>query len=191
MRVASARAGNVIGGGDWAQDRIVPDCARSLARGEAIVVRNALATRPWQHVLEPLSGYLWLGALLTGNVRLPRVPDSGAVSAAFNFGPLPEANRSVGQLVDEVLKHWPGCWRSDTANGVLHEAGLLGLAIDKSCHMLQWYPCWTFARSVEATVAWYRDVSSGTRDALVATNADISSYMNDATRLGLRWAREE
>jgi CDP-glucose 4,6-dehydratase len=191
VRIASARAGNVIGGGDWAEDRIVPDCMRSLARGAVIAARNPAATRPWQHVLEPLSGYLWLGALLTGNLRLARVADATAVSGAFNFGPLVEANRSVGELIGEILKHWPGQWQSLAVPGAVHEAGLLGLSIDKAFHQLQWHPVWSFARSVEATVSWYRDVHAGSRGAVAATQADIAAYMDDAGRQALRWARPD
>ncbi len=189
VRVASARAGNVIGGGDWAEDRILPDCARSLAAGKTIVVRNPLATRPWQHVLEPLSGYLWLAALLSGNVRLPRVDGAEDVASGFNFGPLPDANRSVGELVEEVLRHWPGQWLKEAPAGGLHEAGLLGLAIDKAFHCLQWQPTWTFAQSVAATVRWYRDVQFGTRDVLAATRGDIADYQQAATLHGLRWTQ--
>src|SRR5690606_9675172 len=108
IRIASARAGNVIGGGDWALDRIVPDCIRNLRQQRAISLRNPQSTRPWQHVLEPLSGYLWLAAILAGygktslNGHEPR--------AAFNFGPGPDANRPVVELVEELFKHWPGTW---------------------------------------------------------------------------------
>ena len=191
VRLASARAGNVIGGGDWSQDRIVPDCVRSLIRGESIIVRNPGATRPWQHVLEPLSGYLWLGALLDGKVSLDRVPNASSVCSAFNFGPLSESNCSVGALVGEVLKHWPGSWQGDQVSAVVHEAGLLGLSIDKAFHVLNWHPVWSFSRSVEATVDWYRDISSGARDALVATHANINAYMDDARRQHVRWAEDQ
>ncbi len=110
--LASARAGNVIGGGDWALDRIVPDCIRALERGEAIPVRNKVATRPWQHVLEPLGGYLTLAAALApgnkeqGTKNKELAPQSGA----FNFGPNLTSNRTVADLVREVLRHWPGEW---------------------------------------------------------------------------------
>ncbi len=116
IRLASVRAGNVIGGGDWALDRIVPDCIRSLQRGEPVPVRNKIATRPWQHVLEPLSGYLWLGACLA-NPPLsafgsqPSAPSS-QLASAFNFGPALSSNRTVAELVQEVIKQWPGRWSS-------------------------------------------------------------------------------
>lgn len=189
VRVASARAGNVIGGGDWAVDRIVPDCARSLARAAPIVVRNPLATRPWQHVLEPLSGYLWLAALLIGNVQLPRVAGAADVATGFNFGPLPEANRSVGALVKEVLMHWPGSWTQEASVQAVHEAGLLGLAIDKAFHLLQWQPTWDFSQSVAATMRWYRDTHTGARAVPAATRGDIAEYQQAAMQHGQRWAQ--
>jgi len=188
--LASARAGNVIGGGDGSADRIVPDCVRSLQSAAPVLVRNALATRPWQHVLEPLSGYLWLGAVMSGALRLPRVRAPADVCTAFNFGPLPESNRSVGELVDEVFRHWPG-QRVDAANATaVHEAGLLGLSIDKAFHLLGWHPVWNFARSVAASLHWYRHVHDG-GDALMHTRADLNAYMDDARANGLRWTGAE
>ncbi len=104
VRIASARAGNVIGGGDWARDRIVPDSVRALQRSEVILVRNKIATRPWQYVLDPL----WLAAVLREPSLRPYSSDLYA--SAFNFGPSLRSNRSVADLVSEVLKHWPGKW---------------------------------------------------------------------------------
>ncbi len=117
VKIASARAGNVIGGGVWALDRIVPDSLRALQNNQPIPVRNKVATRPWQHVLEPLSGYLWLAAVLA-NPQLTR-HDLSRFTPAFNFGPGHEANRSVEVLVREVLRHWPGKWedKSDPKGG--------------------------------------------------------------------------
>jgi CDP-glucose 4,6-dehydratase len=189
VKVATARAGNVIGGGDWSEDRIVPDCVRSLLRNEAIAVRNPIATRPWQHVLEPLSGYLWLAAVLTGEVRLPRVPDARDCDA-FNFGPWLEANRSVQDLVTELLKHWPGSWRDASEAQAVHEAGLLSLAIDKAFHVLQWQPVWNFTRCLESTATWYRNIARDGEEARPRTQADIEAYMSDATTAGIAWAGE-
>lgn len=188
VRMATARAGNVIGGGDWAEDRIVPDCVHSLMRGEAISVRNPVATRPWQHVLEPLSGYLWLGALLTGSVKLPRVPDALAVSSAFNFGPWLEANRSVKDLVAEILKHWPGEWRDASQAGAVHEASLLNLTIDKAWHMLGWQPVWSFAENVRVTARWYHQATQQSASAADLSRADITAYMTAAREAGIPWA---
>ncbi len=110
VALASARAGNVVGGGDWAAARIVPDCVRALAAGRAIPVRNPDYTRPWQHVLEPLGGYLLLGARLEQARQTKSVEQIAPYAQAFNFGPEPAANRSVRDLVQEVLRHWPGSW---------------------------------------------------------------------------------
>lgn len=148
VRIASARAGNVIGGGDWAEDRIVPDAIRALSRGEAIPVRNPHSTRPWQHVLEPLSGYLRLAEKLRESADLP--------ARAFNFGPVHDSNRPVSQLIDEILRHWPGSWINQAEPGAVHEAGKLNLATERAFHVLQWQPRWGFAPTIKHTVDWYR-----------------------------------
>lgn len=153
VRVASARAGNVIGGGDWALDRIVPDCIRALQRGEVIPVRNKVATRPWQHVLEPLSGYLWLGACLS-NSQLSAF--NSQLASSFNFGPALTSNRTVAELVQEILKHWPGKWADKSDPNAVHEAKLLNLATDKAHHFLGWKPAWNFEQTIERTAGWYR-----------------------------------
>ncbi len=177
VRIASARAGNVIGGGDWATDRIVPDCIRALQAGMPIPVRKKTAIRPWQHVLEPLSGYLWLAALLAQ----PSTIDSQLCSA-FNFGPTHEANRTVTELLQEILKHWPGRWEDKSDPNAVHEAGLLQLSIDKAHTLLRWKPVWDFPTAVEQTVCWYRNPS---RELSVR---QINQYVTAASRLGLPWA---
>jgi CDP-glucose 4,6-dehydratase len=149
VRLASARAGNVIGGGDWAQDRIVPDAMRALAAGESIRVRNPRAMRPWQHVLEALSGYLLLAAQLAAS-------DGGAVATAFNFGPPPASTRTVESLTNEILKSWPGQWHRDSAADAPHEAEKLQLATDRASRRLGWRPRWSFEVTVANTVQWYR-----------------------------------
>lgn len=166
VRLASARAGNVIGGGDWALDRIVPDCIRSLTRGEVIPVRNKIATRPWQHVLEPLSGYLWLGAALA-SPQSPRFKFHPSVyQSAFNFGPALASNRTVAELVQEILKHWEGKWEDRSDPQALHEAKLLNLATDKAHHLLGWSPAWSFAETIAKTVDWYRAAGGGATDSV-------------------------
>ena len=158
-RIASARAGNVIGGGDWAEDRIVPDCIRHLQRGEPIPVRNAHATRPWQHVLEPLGGYLELGSrLLQGPIQGDGSPGDAAY-AAFNFGPGPESKRSVQDLVEAVLKSWSGTWENKSDPSAPHEAHRLSLDVSKAARVLDWRPRWDFARTIRETVDWYRAAS--------------------------------
>lgn len=182
--VASARAGNVIGGGDWAIDRIVPDCMRSLANGQKILVRNKHATRPWQHVLEPLAGYLRLGAELAKareNRNEKRLND---LCSAFNFGPFAYSNRSVEALVEEVLKHWPGRWQDHSQPHAPHEAGKLNLAIDRAFHLLGWQPRWSFEETIERTVRWYKlshETGAGQSGRLHRqTKQDIAAYCQNA-----------
>lgn len=173
VRLASARAGNVIGGGDWAADRIVPDCIRSLQAGAPIPVRNKIATRPWQHVLEPLSGYLWLGACLVD----PRLSAfDSQLAAPFNFGPARGSNRTVAELVQEILKHWPGRWEDRSDPRAVHEATLLNLATDKAHHFLSWSPVWPFGETISHTVGWYRAAARAapaSDDLLVESLSDL------------------
>lgn len=184
VAVASARAGNVVGGGDWALDRIVPDCMRALAKGEPVAVRNPQATRPWQHVLEPLSGYLLLAAEMhsvldekPGEQRAARLQ---RLCGAFNFGPGLDSNRSVRELVEEVLRNWPGGkWEDRTRHGMLHEASLLNLATDKAHHVLGWRARWGFAETVRRTVEWYRAATAPGQDAaalIALTREQIAAY---------------
>jgi CDP-glucose 4,6-dehydratase len=184
VRVASGRAGNVIGGGDWAKDRIVPDCVRALQDGQAIPVRNRFATRPWQHVLEPLSGYLWLAAQLAQPSTL-----NSQLNGAFNFGPHHDANRTVAELVAELLKHWPGRWEDRTEPQAPHEAKLLQLATDKAHALLGWSPVWSFADAVEHTAKWYRGTRNAPQQVLDLTRRQIQRYQTDAANAGLPWVQ--
>lgn len=170
LSIASARAGNVIGGGDWSEDRIVPDVMRALASGQTVPVRNPRATRPWQHVLEALSGYLLLAERLAAGYG-PNNP----YADSFNFGPTLEANRSVGELVDEVLLHWSGSWSDLSDPNALHEAHRLHLHVDKAHRLLGWQPKWDFATTVSRTVNWYRSVHEGASP-LACCLADIEAY---------------
>ena len=173
LRIATARAGNVIGGGDWAADRVVPDAMRALAAGEVIHVRSPHATRPWQHVLEPLGGYLLLAEHLA---KAPAGDGNSPTSAsAFNFGPSLEANRTVQELVGSALQHWPGSWRDVSDSTAPHEAGRLHLQIDKAHHQLGWRPRWDFTTTVARTVAWYRAVHEGASP-LACCLADLDAY---------------
>jgi CDP-glucose 4,6-dehydratase len=188
VRLASARAGNVIGGGDWAEDRIVPDCVRALAGGETIPVRNKTATRPWQHVLEPLSGYLWLAAALSGLLPI-RFPLPAAVYAgAFNFGPALASNRTVADLVREILKHWPGRWSDQSNPAAPHEATLLNLATDKAHHLLRWSPVWSYEETVGQTIAWYSAIAANPTTAPALTTGQITAYTIAAKAAGFPWA---
>lgn len=167
--VASARAGNVIGGGDWALDRIVPDAMRALSRGEAIPVRNKVSTRPWQHVLEPLNGYLTLGAALAQRQNF------ADVASGFNFGPDPNANRTVKELVEEILKSAKGEWLDKSEPNAVHEAGILNLDIGKARRVLGWTPRWDFAQTVKNTVEWYESVRGG-EDPVGLTDRQIHEF---------------
>jgi len=184
--VATARAGNVIGGGDWAQDRIVPDCIRSLKRGDPIPVRNRTATRPWQHVVEPLSGYLWLGAILA-QPSLGQFPVS-SYTGGFNFGPGLESNRTVEGLVTEILRHWPGRWEDRSDPSARHEAVRLNLSTDKAFHHLQWQPVWTFETTIAHTVAWYREHARRPAAGAELLSEQIATYMTDAEAHDVSWA---
>jgi CDP-glucose 4,6-dehydratase len=156
VAMATARAGNVIGGGDWSADRIVPDAIRALCAGDAVSVRNPRATRPWQHVLEPLSGYLLLGARL-----LATDGERAEACDSWNFGPDPSETRTVQDVVEHVIARFGrGTWRADGAGGP-HEAGLLRLATDKARLRLGWRPRWDFARTIAATVDWYKAFYAG------------------------------
>ena len=187
VKIASSRAGNVIGGGDWATDRIIPDCITALRKKKPIQVRNSHATRPWQHVLEPLSGYLWLGASLADSkLRRCGLP---LLASAFNFGPNRDSNRTVAELVEEVLKHWPGRWEDKTDPGAPHEAGLLQLSTDKAYALLRWIPVWSFSEAVAGTVDWYRTAQHFTsaKEFQKQTQAQIAQYIQCAGRLHAPW----
>ena len=187
VKMASARAGNVIAGGDWAADRIVPDAVSALGDDRPIPVRNKKATRPWQHVLEPLSGYLWLAAVLAEpSLRSQTHPQE--LPSAFNFGPSLSSNRTVLELIEEILKHWPGDWDDLHDPQAVHEAGLLNLATDKAHHLLGWRSVWSFEESVLETVRWYRSAGAG-GDAIDLTSRQIQAYSERASALGVEWAR--
>jgi len=162
VALASARAGNVIGGGDWALDRIVPDCVRSLEAQAPIGIRNPEARRPWQHVLDALGGYLTLAATLWIGLTKPTTSSNRlhSICSAFNFGPNDESNRSVRQLVQEILQYWPGTWSDLSHGSSVHEARLLKLSITKAERVLAWHPLWSFEKSVKETMTWYRELST-------------------------------
>jgi CDP-glucose 4,6-dehydratase len=179
VRLASARAGNVIGGGDWSPDRIVPDAIRALRSGQTIPVRNKVATRPWQHVLEPLGGYLTLAAQLAQADSV----EAEVLASAFNFGPTLNSNRTVAALVEELLKSWPGNWEDRSDPRAPHEASKLNLAIDKAQHLLGWQPRWDFAETVVRTADWYRRVSTGV-DPVRLTQEQIADYSSRDLSVG-------
>jgi CDP-glucose 4,6-dehydratase len=180
VAIASARAGNVVGGGDWAKDRIVPDCVTALAAGKPIVVRNPKGVRPWQHVLEPLSGYLLVGARLMGVGAVGETVDRARFCEPWNFGPHVDDARTVREVVEAMIRAWgTGSWEDRHDPAAPHEAGLLRLSIEKAQARLGWLPRWRFEETFARTVAWYRAFHGGTRgDALRAlTVKQIREYM--------------
>lgn len=185
VRIATARAGNVIGGGDWALDRIVPDVMRCVLNHTVVPVRNKRSTRPWQHVLEPLSGYLWLAAHLH-EPKLSEYPNS-YICSAFNFGPELDSNRTVADLVESLLKHTGGNWADVSSPVQPHEAYKLNLAIDKAFHVLGWRPTWKFDTCVEQTAHWYTTVCQG-GDPIEETDRCLRKYLDDATAIKQSWA---
>jgi CDP-glucose 4,6-dehydratase len=186
VAVASVRAGNVIGGGDWAADRIVPDAMRALDRGQCLAVRNAAAIRPWQHALEPLGGYIALAAALAAARDRSDHATFSALTSAFNFGPALDSNRTVAELVEEILKHRSGSWLDGSDPAAPHEAGRLNLDISKAFHLLRWQPVWNFNRAVAETVRWY--VQAPTADVASFTRAQIRTYLGEAATAGQQWA---
>ena len=181
--VASVRAGNVIGGGDWAPDRIIPDSVRALLAGQPIIVRNPDAVRPWQHVLEPLSGYLQLGALMLRASRRYAGP--------WNFGPTHEAGeRPVRWVVDRFLREWgSGSWTTppDMVRQP-HEALRLSLDSTKAREQLGWAPVWDGEEAVRRTAAWYREYHQEPATARELVDEQLLAYQVDARAAGLAWA---
>lgn len=184
VRLGVGRAGNVIGGGDWAGDRVIPDSVRAWSEGRVVFLRNPLATRPWQHVLEPLSGYL--------NLALALKSTSDLHGQAFNFGPAPNQNYSVVSLVSAMEKYWPNVeWEdiSEKHEGPF-ESGLLKLDCDKAFNYLHWHSVWSFELTVRETTLWYKEYySKSQRSIKDFTWHQIESYMRLAKEQGLEWAQ--
>lgn len=175
VALATARAGNVIGGGDRAADRIVPDVVRALGAGVPVAVRNPDSVRPWQHVLEPVGGYLLLGARLLG----AGTGTPGSFCEAWNFGPDLGDARPVRDLVEAAIRAWgSGSWEHRPDPAGPREAGVLRLAIEKAATRLGWRPRWSFEEAVEASVAWYREQAAGTGPAALRALAErqIAAY---------------
>ena len=185
VRVGIARAGNVIGGGDWALDRIVPDCMRAWSKNELVDIRSPEATRPWQHVLEPLSGYLALGAELADN--------NAKHGEAYNFGPPAHQNHSVSELIDEMGKYWEQVQWNDVSQDQkhVHEAGLLKLNCDKALYDLQWQSTLQFEETVKMTVKWYKHYYKNNEQSMYElTMLQIEEYSKLAKNRHLGWAQE-
>jgi len=171
LLIASARAGNVVAGGDWAENRIIPDAIRALKTNQNIRVRNPDSTRPWQHVLEPLVGYLMQAEKMYKNIE--------SYESSFNFGPFPNNNRKVSELVNQIVKVWPGNWVVEkNLNTNIHEANLLYLNIDKATKILGWQPKWDFKKTISKTIEWYYEVEND-KNAFKKTLDDINDFLKD------------
>ena len=183
VRLAVARAGNVIGGGDWAQDRIVVDCVEAWSKSESVEIRSPEATRPWQHVLEPLSGYLSLGQALYNNKSLN--------GEGFNFGPRAEQNHTVVELLKDLSKFWRFNNVSDafsvTDDIPFHEAGLLKLNCDKALSVLKWQATLQYRDTIKLTSEWYYDHYQNNENMIQQTIQQIGEYENIAKSKSLKW----
>ncbi len=183
VRLCTARAGNVIGGGDWAQDRIIPDCIRSWSKGQPVEIRSPKATRPWQHVLEPLSGYLRLGQKLS--------QDKDLHGQSFNFGPQAENNHTVVELLSAVgsIFGMPAGVQPYTITGNIpfHEAGLLKLNCDKALFFLKWTPTLDYKELIGFTAEWYKACNQTSSNMYAFTMAQLKTYQTKAAERAQIW----
>lgn len=170
LRISTARAGNVIGGGDWSENRIVPDVIRSLKSHSPVLLRNPDSYRPWQHVLDPLFGYMLLAKSLFQNT--PRSCES------FNFGPSIRSNRKVRELVDDIFKIWPGTFKDINKDQSLHEAKTLHIVSDKSYQVLKWESTWDYSSTIDRTIKWYLNNHKKV-PAIECCLADIHKFQKD------------
>lgn len=175
--LATARAGNVIGGGDWSEDRLIPDMVRASKLGESVEIRSPNATRPWQHVLESLSGYLLLGQRL-----LQRRP---GFAEAWNFGPDDSGNQTVSAVLSRLHQHWDGLRWHVTGTPQPHEAGLLQLDSTKARTLLEWAPVWGFDEGLKRTADWYRFYL---KKGEVSTGTQLADYVEAAMVKRVGWA---
>jgi CDP-glucose 4,6-dehydratase len=183
VSVASARAGNVIGGGDWGKDRLVPDSLRALLEGRKVLVRHPDSVRPWQSVLEPLSGYLWLAAKL--------LQEGGKFAQALNFGPPEHKAVPVGTLVQRLLQLWgTGDWEVISTESDPHEAGLLQLSWNKAANHLGWEPVYTWSEALSGVVDWFKAYQSdkSSTDMYDVCVEQIRKYVERGREMGLGWA---
>ncbi len=175
--IASGRAGNVIGGGDWAADRLIPDIVRATSRKEKVTIRNPKATRPWQHVLEPLSGYLTLGWHL--------LEQKTNCAEAWNFGPDINSNLPVDEITELSKKHWNDIKIEFSKNpDDQHEAHLLMLDCSKAIKLMKWRPVWKIDKTLEKTIGWYRDYYVSGK---IETENHLTDYVNDASKANITW----
>ena len=177
--LASARAGNVIGGGDWASDRLIPDIVRAASVGQSVFIRNPLATRPWQHVLEPLSGYLTLGwRLLEGKAEF---------ADGWNFGPSGDSNLTVDEVVKLSKKYWDKVEIEYSNNPMdAHEANLLMLDCSKANKLMHWKPVWGIDDTISRTIGWYKEYYVMNK---VNSTVDLADYVRQAADKHIVWAQ--
>jgi CDP-glucose 4,6-dehydratase len=182
VRVGVGRAGNVIGGGDWANDRIVPDCVRAWMKGDSPIVRSPESTRPWQHVMEPLSGYLTLGALLAQDVTIH--------GSKYNFGPPANQNHTVRDLINRLMQYWVDVDWTDLSQPLTNkEAHLLKLNCDKALIELKWTPTLNFEETIRLTGNWYRNYTELSDTEMIQfTLGQIKEYSILAEERGNKWA---
>jgi CDP-glucose 4,6-dehydratase len=181
VAVAVARAGNVIGGGDFADYRLVPDCMRALMAGETIPLRNPDSVRPWQHVLEPLSGYLWLASRL--------LQEGPAYAEAWNFGPLESRGVTTRAIVEKLIELWGGgAWQHTGSGEAQTETGLLRLSWDKAQQRLDWRPVYSCDEALAEVTAWFKAYQEGQpmRD---VCRRHIQAYVRRAHESGIAWAK--
>lgn len=174
--LATARAGNVIGGGDWSEDRLIPDLVRATANKESLEIRSPNATRPWQHVLEPLSGYLLLGQKL--------LEYNNDCAAPWNFGPEPEGNRAVAEILDKLSLYWPDMHWHMKEKAQPHEATLLYLDSSKARSQLQWQPVWNIEMTLAKTAEWYR---AWLGKESVVSSQQLAQYLDAAHAANVSW----
>lgn len=195
ISISTARAGNIIGGGDWSEDRLVVDCINSLATGEKIVLRNPKAIRPWQHVLDGISGYMELVCHMIENKHqynqkydkyknknnyknnISTDENNASYSNSWNFGPYPENVANVEYLVKEIISNWGSGHYSIESDNNFHEANLLELDISKSLKNLEWQPKLNFKESIKITIDWYKEFYHNQGDMITFTNRQIKDYI--------------
>lgn len=181
--ISTIRAGNVIGGGDWAKDRIIPDCIRYLMKNKIIPLRNPHSIRPWQHVLEPISGMLWLAS------NMWKKPIK--FSQAWNFGPsLKNNNIPVRDVVKEIISQWGnGKWADRSKGSNMHEANMLKLDSTKALKVLKWKTVFSFKKSIQETISWYKNYADRNNKMKDFSIGQIENYVNNARKKDILWAK--
>lgn len=182
ISIASARAGNVIGGGDWSVDRLIPDIVKAVAKHKSVRLRNPHSTRPWQHVFEPLSGYLLLGQKLLDN--------SPNTAGSYNFGPDLTGNATVEDVVKMMQSHWAEIKYNVEKSDNLHEAEFLKLDSSKSLSEMMWKPTWSLDKAIKMTSSWYKHISDNPKINILELSINqLNEYINDADDLGQVWVK--